>query len=75
MVYFVATQKLGASLASAFIFLVPVSNVIVSWFWLNETPLWNTIAGGCIAVLSVWILKKKSPEMPKITERQIGAGV
>tara|TARA_S200000501_G_scaffold374242_2_gene423301 strand:+ start:110 stop:940 length:831 start_codon:yes stop_codon:yes gene_type:complete len=58
--YFYATQKLGATLASSFTFLVPVSAIFFSIILLNEIPdIISTI--GCItAVLSVFIINKRT---------------
>jgi drug/metabolite transporter (DMT)-like permease len=57
--YFYATTKIGASKASSFIFLVPFSAMLNSWFFLNETPRWNTLFGASIGVGAVYILNKK----------------
>lgn len=57
--YFVATAKIGASKASSFIFLVPFSAALSSWVFLNETPELDTLAGGMLGIVAVYILNKK----------------
>lgn len=57
--FFVATAKIGASQASSFIFLVPFSAALGSWVFLNEVPQLNTIVGGVLAIIAVFILNKK----------------
>lgn len=54
--YFYATQKLGASIASSFTFLVPVSAIIFSIIILNEIPDKISWIGCIIAVFSVVII-------------------
>ena len=55
-VYFLATQKIGAYKASSFSFLVPFGAVLLSWLVLGEKPALSTIAGGLVALTSVyWI--------------------
>jgi drug/metabolite transporter (DMT)-like permease len=57
--YFYATAKIGANKASSFIFLVPLSAALGSWIILGEIPLWNTIAGGLLGIVAVFILNRK----------------
>jgi drug/metabolite transporter (DMT)-like permease len=57
--YFVATAKLGASQASSFIFLVPFSAALGSWFFLDEIPELHTIIGGLLGIGAVYILNRK----------------
>lgn len=57
--YFIATTKIGASKASSFIFLVPFSATLGAWFILGEIPMWNTLLGGLIGILAVYVLNQK----------------
>lgn len=57
--YFLATVSLGAEKASSFIFLVPLSAALSSWFLLGETIQINTIAGGVLGIMAVYMLNKK----------------
>ncbi len=57
--FFVATSRLGASKASSFIFMVPVSAAFGSWIFLQEIPQWNTILGGLIGIGAVYILNSR----------------
>jgi drug/metabolite transporter (DMT)-like permease len=56
--YFYATTKIGANKASGYIFMVPLSAAIGSWIILDELPLWNTLLGGLLGILAVYILNK-----------------
>lgn len=57
--YFVATSRLGASKASSFIFLVPLSAALGAWLFLDEVPEWHTIVGGLLGIAAVLILNRK----------------
>jgi drug/metabolite transporter (DMT)-like permease len=57
--YFVATSRIGASKASSFIFLVPFSAALGSWFFLDEIPQLHTIIGGLLGIGAVYILNRK----------------
>jgi drug/metabolite transporter (DMT)-like permease len=57
--YFVATARIGASQASSFIFMVPFSAALGSWFFLGEVPEWHTVVGGVLGIMAVYILNKK----------------
>jgi drug/metabolite transporter (DMT)-like permease len=56
--YFIATAKIGASRASSFIFLVPISAALGSWFFLGEIPQAHTIIGGTLGIAAVYVLNK-----------------
>lgn len=55
-IYFAASSRLGSQKASSFIFLVPLSTVLISWFILGEVLRLNTIIGGIIAISAVYII-------------------
>jgi drug/metabolite transporter (DMT)-like permease len=57
--YFIATSKIGASKASSFIFLVPITAAVGAWVFLNEVPGLNTIVGGILGIAAVFILNRK----------------
>jgi drug/metabolite transporter (DMT)-like permease len=54
--YFHASAKLGSAKASSYIFLVPFTALLGSWFFLKENPTWTIIAGGFFAVLAVYFI-------------------
>jgi drug/metabolite transporter (DMT)-like permease len=58
-IYFIASSRLGSQKASSFIFLVPGSALIGSFFLLGEIPKWNTIIGGVIAIFAVRIINTR----------------
>ena len=57
--YFVATSKIGASKASSFIFMVPLSAALGSWIFLGEQPLLHTLIGGALGIAAVYMINKK----------------
>ena len=68
--YLTATTIIGAEKASTFIFLVPVSAVITSYFTLGEIIQWHTVIGLVFGVLAVMIIngtfsKKKKYQKPE----------
>lgn len=54
--YFYATTKMGAEQASSYIFLVPISAALSSWFFLGEIIQLYTIFGGILGILAVFII-------------------
>ena len=54
--YFIAAGRIGSRKASAFIFLVPVSALFVSWLLLGENPGIYTIIGGLIGITAVYLI-------------------
>jgi drug/metabolite transporter (DMT)-like permease len=57
--YFYATARIGASKASSFIFMVPLSAALGSWIFLDEVIQIHTIIGGLLGIGAVYILNKK----------------
>lgn len=58
-IYFKASNILGASNASSFIFLVPIVAVLSSAILLNEVPNITSLTGGTLLIFSVWLINKK----------------
>jgi drug/metabolite transporter (DMT)-like permease len=58
-IYFIGTTNIGAHKASSFIFLVPVSAVIISWMTLGEVPRTSTIIGGLIGITAVYLINSR----------------
>ena len=56
--YFYVTQKLGAKIASSYIFLVPSSAILFAWIFLHEIPTFPTLIGGALALSAVYALNK-----------------
>jgi drug/metabolite transporter (DMT)-like permease len=61
--YFYATAKIGANKASGFLFMVPLSAALGSWIILGEIPLWNTLLGGIIGIIAVYVLNYTKKEV------------
>jgi drug/metabolite transporter (DMT)-like permease len=59
-VYFFSSKKISASKTSSFLLLVPFFAVIISFFILDEIPGIYTIAGGILAMISIYLINKKS---------------
>jgi drug/metabolite transporter (DMT)-like permease len=58
-IYFYATSKLGSAKASSFIFLVPFSAAVSSFFLLGEKLEFHTIIGGILGVFAVYMIQRK----------------
>jgi len=48
-----AMSKITASRIGSFLYLMPISTVIIAWFWLREVPTTLTWMGGGLALLGV----------------------
>jgi drug/metabolite transporter (DMT)-like permease len=46
-------SKITASRIGSFLYLMPISTVIIAWFWLREVPTALTWMGGGLALLGV----------------------
>ncbi len=57
--YFKASNILGASNTSSFMFLVPLVAVGSSSLILGEVPTVNVFIGGFLLIISVWLINKK----------------
>ncbi|WP_010136161.1 DMT family transporter [Ochrovirga pacifica] len=53
------SARIGAEKASTYIFIVPSTAVLTSWFFTGETILWNTIVGGILGIFAVFIINGK----------------
>lgn len=56
--FFYATSKMGAEKTSSFIYIVPFAAALSSWVAIGEIIHWNTIAGGCLGILAVWVINR-----------------
>jgi drug/metabolite transporter (DMT)-like permease len=57
--YFYATSKIGAEKASSFIFTVPFTAALSSYFILGEAIQLHTIIGGFLGIAAVWMINRK----------------
>ena len=57
--FFYATSKIGAEKTSSFIYIVPFAAAISSYIAIGEFILWNTIVGGLLGIVAVWVINKK----------------
>ena len=55
-VYFLCSARLGASRASAFMFIVPTAAVLLSWLFIGEAPTAATLAGGALSIGAVYLV-------------------
>lgn len=57
-VYFVAAERLGSYMTSSYVFLVPTSAMLLSWFFLGEVPEVTTLIGGAITIAAVYLINR-----------------
>jgi drug/metabolite transporter (DMT)-like permease len=57
--YFFATSKIGAEKASSFIFIVPFTAALSSFFIVGEEILPHTIVGGFLGIAAVYMINRK----------------
>ena len=55
-IYFYTVDKLGSKIASSFFFIVPVSAIIFSKIFLNESITISLVIGGIFGLIAVYIL-------------------
>jgi len=58
-IYFSAIKKIGSARASAYIFIVPGSALLIAAAWLKEPVKISTLVGGSLAVVAVLLLRRK----------------
>jgi drug/metabolite transporter (DMT)-like permease len=59
-VYFYSARRLGSHKASSYIFMVPVSAVLIAWVCLGEVPLVSVIVGGVVTISAVYLINAKT---------------
>jgi drug/metabolite transporter (DMT)-like permease len=57
-VYFVSAERLGSYMTSSYVFLVPTSALLLSWFFLGEVPEITTLTGGAITIAAVYLINR-----------------
>jgi drug/metabolite transporter (DMT)-like permease len=62
-VYFLASRRVGTQRASSFTFLIPVSAVMISWFFLEEVPRLTTLVGGALSIGAVYLINRKTTDI------------
>jgi drug/metabolite transporter (DMT)-like permease len=58
-IYFIASGKLGSGVASSYMFLVPLTALIASFFVLNEIPSLWLVLGGIISSFGLYFVHEK----------------
>ncbi|MGY5355823.1 DMT family transporter [Wenyingzhuangia sp. IMCC45467] len=53
------TARIGAEKASTYIFIVPSTAVLTSYLFIGEQILWNTVVGGALGIVAVFIINGK----------------
>ena len=61
--FFYATSKLGAEKTSSFIYIVPFAAAISSFIAIGEWIQWNTVVGGLLGIMAVWVINKKNKKL------------
>ena len=57
--YLYATSELGAERASSYVFIVPLGAVLSTWLFLDENIELDTVTGGLLGLLAVFVINKK----------------
>lgn len=60
-IYYQAISIVGASKASTFGLMVPVNALLLSWLFLGETPTQETLIGGSLAILAIYLINLYRP--------------
>lgn len=60
-VYFIGIEKLGTKEVSSFIFLVPISALVLSAIFLGEKISFNTLLGTICTIIAIYILNNIKP--------------
>jgi drug/metabolite transporter (DMT)-like permease len=58
--FFYATSKIGAEKTSSFIYIVPFAAAFSSLIAIGEIIKWNTIVGGVLGIMAVWVINRKN---------------
>jgi len=58
-IYFIASRKLGSSSASSYMLLVPLFALVIGYLVLNEPIEIHVVLGGCISLVSVYLMNKR----------------
>ena len=53
------TAKIGAEKASTYLFIVPSTAVLTSFIFIGEHIIWNTVVGGALGILAVFVINGK----------------
>ena len=59
-IYYIASGRLGSSQASSFMFIVPLTALLLANLILDEALETHILIGGAISLLSVYLINKKS---------------
>jgi drug/metabolite transporter (DMT)-like permease len=62
-IYFIASGKLGSGVASSYMFLVPLSALIASFFILNEIPSLWLVVGGIVSSFGLYFVHEKKQKL------------
>jgi drug/metabolite transporter (DMT)-like permease len=61
-IFFIASGRLGSGAASSYMFLVPLSALVTSYFVLGEVPSFWLLAGGTVSTAAIYMInKRRSP--------------
>lgn len=61
-IYYIASGKLGSSQASSFMFIVPLTALLLAYLVLGEALELTVLVGGFISLFAVYLINKKTME-------------
>ena len=65
-IFFIASSKLGASKAGVFMFMVPVSSMVTSYFVFSEIPKISFLIGAILSIFAITIYHFSSPKQKSV---------
>jgi drug/metabolite transporter (DMT)-like permease len=62
-----ALSRIPASRAVSFLYFMPPIATLLGWMYLNEIPVWLSIAGAILAICGVWLVNQSYRQIKLLT--------